>query len=818
MSLIASLKQSERTDDTVITTQDHITTYTEDTGIVPAGITRSGFSVVPALDPFPPSEINNALTRSYEIDTFVWAQTAAQEDRVYLAEFPAALFNRPYLQDKLKDYLYFRGRVEVSFRLNTTKFEYGSIVASWLPFYNENLIQPESWRMGNLASSCQCNPVIISAQQGSTVTINIPWIHPEPWMVMDSGLPEIGTLACRVLHPLTSASVDPPANITVTVYARFIEPVVAGYSPDTVPASTLLGRVVTQSDTGAKPANTSNYTRKDVREVFNSKKGPTMQAEAKAKSTSGVISSAIKGVASYAPMVAMVDPGLLPVALMGSFLADTIGPIFSAVGLNKPTDISTTGKSLATLGNGLGHGEGIDYPTKMSLDPECSISTSVGICGYDNPQPTISEIIMRPSLIDTFRFDSTKAVGESVYEVPNMPGGYVSKSNGVVNNIVPTYAAYYGNYHQYWRGGFKYQMKFVTSSFVTTRVRIAWEPEPVTTGINLVSGDLISMVVDITGDTDVEFFVPYLSHRWYTPVHMPHTTDWLEPEYSTGHIKVYLVSPVVSVDTVAQPPVYCSVWQAAAEDFRFFQYTNPIVGPGSMKFDNTVPVPLPRKGKFVTQCDINKEFSRPFKGLVEESMLTPEAALVNGEDSSTLAQLLHRYTVYGVQPPLGEGSVLFPNAPTVDTHYALIAPFLNFRGGKRFFVVQGDTASVAQVGYEIDYEAGAPIFLRSTNALTGGVAYGGAYTAPLAFETAWYEPVLFKETYPTIYVSPQLQRLSFVAPEAPFTLLHSYNDDFSVGVLCATPLFQLPVAYPASDRSIKRVHGWRVKKATKTRK
>ena len=815
----AATKQSERTDDTLVVKQDHLTAYADDVGVVPAGVERSTFSVVPPLDPYPPAEINSALTRSYEIDNFTWATTDAPGAKVFEVEFPFALFTKPYIYDKLKDYLYFRSRVEVTFRLNTTKFEFGTLLVSWLPFYKQSGSTIGSWRMNNIASCAQCNPVLISAQQGTTVTVDMPWIHPEPWMPINSGLPEIGTMVVRVLHRLSSASVDPPADITVNVYARFIEPTVAGYAPDANPTSTVLARNVTQSANTSLGIDTSKITRKDVREVYAARpKGPTMQQEAKAKSSSGVISSAIKGVASYAPMVAMADPGLLPVALMGQFLAETIGPVFSAIGLNKPTDISTAGKSIATLGNGLLHGEGLDYPTKLSLDPECSIATTVGLCGYDNPQPTISEIIMRPSLVDTFQFDTSTPKGSKIYNVPLMPLGYVVNSDSEQNVVVPTYAAYYANWHQYWRGGFKFKFRFTTSSFVTTRVRITFQPEEITSNISDVSGDLISRVVDVTGDTDCEMFFPYISNHWYLPVHMPHTTDWQDSRYSFGRLIIYLDAPVVSVDTVAQPPVFCSVWQAAAEDFRFMQYTNPIIPPNAIRFDTTIPALAKSKGKArnVTQCDITREFSKPFKGIVEPAMLSPEAALVNGEDSSTLAQLIHRYVPYGFQPIAGS-SELYPNVPTYDSHYMLISPFLNYRGGKRFFLVKGNTDSVSPVGYKYSGLDPEPM-PRYTSHLMAGIAYGGAYTAPLAFETAWYEPYLFKETWPTIDLNPGFQRVEIGRDEASGVLLHSYNDDFSVGVLCATPMFVYPVENPPdSETTIRKRFGWRTKLAPSRR-
>lgn len=820
ISIDLAPKDGNRADDSVLSTQDHITTYTEDIGIVDAGVNRSNFSVVPALDPYPPNDIAPTLTRSYPIKTFTWSPAQTQGARLEKIELPGDLFNVTFIADKIKYFSYFRSMAEISFRMNTTKFEYGTLMVSWLPFYKE-VSGSAGWRMKNLGSASQCNPVLISAQQGSTVSIRMPWIHPEPWMQVDSPLPELGTMVVHVLHQLTSVSVDPPADITVSVFARFIEPNVAGYAPDVAPASTAArATLVPQSSATATAPGVSKpkreHTTKDVREVFAMRKpGPTMQQEAKAKSSSGIISSAIKGVASYAPMVAMVDPGLLPVALMGSFLADTIGPIFSAIGLNKPNDLSIAHSSRATYGPSMTHGEGIDYATKLSLDPECAISTDVGLCGYENPQPTISEIITRPSLISTFSFNSVSTPGTKIYDEPNMPLGFVAATDTNVHNIVPTYAAYYGNIHSYWRGGLKYKFNFCTSSFVTTRVRICFEVEPVTSAIDAVAGDLVSMVVDISGDTTVEVMIPYLAKTWYTRCIPPRSRFSNDPSYSAGHVTMYLVSPVVSVDSAANPPVYCSVWQSAAEDFRYFQLSNPMIPSFSLKYDNDLPPPVVVKKKYSPQTDITKDFSKPFKGLIEGVTLSAEAALVNGEDSSTLAQILHRYVVYGHEPLVFGNNIIRPQERVVDPHYASTVPFLFYRGGKRFFYADANEFSATQLGQDFNYD----VYPREDEAELGGTTLAGDYKAHLHFETAWYEPFLFRETFPTMNpFTYQKVRVGIRDPTGedppPSIFFYSMADDYSLGCLAATPLWQYQVPDEV-DLTVRKVHGWRYQKPIK---
>lgn len=213
-----------------------ITTYVDSTATVTSS-TKSGMqSFLSKTDPYLKSGIESVLTRSYQIDSFTWAATDVIGVRLWKGIFPALLIAKQFMQDKLKYFLYMRSAIKITFRINTTKFDYGTLAICRFPFYSSDIPVIELWRSDNLWSSLQNNAVFLDATSGETVSVIMPWVNPYQFMLTDSPIPEIGECHVRVLHPLTAASSDPPASIQVAVFAELVHPEIAGYAPDFTPA------------------------------------------------------------------------------------------------------------------------------------------------------------------------------------------------------------------------------------------------------------------------------------------------------------------------------------------------------------------------------------------------------------------------------------------------------------------------------------------------------------------------------------------------------------------------------------------------------
>lgn len=791
-----SKKEDHREEVPSIQKNDHITDYDESVALVPARAEPAGNptqSLIPKLDPYPSAEIMTAITRSYQIHQFQWTPTDNEGADLYTGEFPQDLFTVPFLADKLKYYSLFRSGVKITLRFNTTKFQYGALIASWVPFYDVTSVTPLSAadKFRDIYAMSQCNSVLISAQQGQSVEIVIPWVNPHQWGSLEAVLSIIGTLKIKVLHPLTSVGANGPGYVYVSVFANFHNPEIAGFSPDISPPSAVTirqARAKLRSQREAAQAQSGSLQKHTA--ISKSEGGKPVSKEAEQKSSQGIISGSItEATKTIAPIIGSLLPEAAPVVEAVGGIASMLSPIFSLLGLSKPTSEAAFVKMLQRVEPGLIHGRGLDEPIRLSLDPKNMIATTPGILGDHNPQPSLLSIMMKPSLVLNTSFTSATTTDNLLFELFCAPMGAKVASN--VNGSGEdqwqlSYAAYYSQFAKYWRGSVRFQLRFVTSSFITARVRISHVNEALSSAISVVSGDLVSRVVDIVGDTTVEVLVPYLTYEYYVPCR--HPSDYV-PFDDVGQLQVHLVNPVTTSDDSVSPTIYCSVWQSVGPDFRLMGYRDQL-RPETNLYKRPAVVPPKSKARvktttaeFITQCDMISEFkTKKFHGLQPASYM-PEAALVNGEDFGTLQNLLHRYGLKttSTSPPIS--GVSFPILPVwddnirVDQHAALVAPFQFMRGAGRMYVVP-----------EIDtvfLPGDTPYSLGTNSPLEAGVAFFGSNSCIHA-EVPWYDFRAFIETNPVMDAS-RFDNVLFDSSVVDPTVIYAVGDDFSVGSLLCVP-------------------------------
>jgi len=616
-------------------------------------------------------------------------------------------------------------------------------------------------------SAAQCNATLMSIQQGASIDIEMPWINPKPWMDLDSAKAEIGTLRVFVLHPLSSVGKDPPTKITVTVFGQFVEPEVAGYAPD-----------VTPLPMAAKPKNflrsIGKGGAKGVAQMS------TVNKEAEKKTSSGLLTGILEAASTFAPIIGGICPEVGEIFQVGTSLS----PIFAAVGLDKPSNPGVTQPVYldANANGALCYGSGLDPSRKLSLKPDSLISVERGICGDEDPQPKLLECMKRPGMIASGSFNNITQPGDQIIGFPVHAQYAPIIASYVAGDLFqPTPMGYYTGFAAHWRGSIKYMIRFTTSSFVTTRVRIAHLLEALTTSTYAeVSGDLVSKVVDITGDTVVTFTIPWLSRFTYLPT----TNPWdAVGTFTLGMLTITLVAPIASVDETNDPPVYYDVWCAAGDDFRLMRQFVPVTAPTD--YLTCMPEPDP-----VSQCSPLTEFKKPFQGLIP-ARYSMEAAIVNGEDFGTINTMCHRYQtmrVGGSNPSVAASTVgvIETDVSTFAAASArtgvlnlMLAPFLFWRGSRRVaFVPSTDSLTIT------------PFSSRITEGHVGnGALMTFASDKRILFtEIPWFSPELFFETVPTMAVqSPKALQYENLSTQA-YRCWFSIGDDFSLGCMAACPM------------------------------
>jgi hypothetical protein len=400
-------------------------------------------------------------------------------------------------------------------------------------------------------------------------------------------------------------------------------------------------------------------------------------------------------------------------------------------------------------------------------------------------------------LIDYNLFNNASvAPGEEIVSFPVTPAAGYKVKNGPPQLWQLSYSGFFCQYARWWHGSIKYLLRFTTSSFVTTRVRISHVLTTMTSSVEDVSGDLISQVVDVTGTTEVPFSVPYLSHLPYLecghPAHLGNDT-------AMGAIEVTLVDKIVSISPTDDPPVYWSLWQAVGDDFRFMKLDGLRTPPSytvqpKWVFTSTIPaakivrkpVKASSKTDQNTQCDIRQLFQAGFPGLADAKFVF-EASVVNGEDFGTLQNLLKRYCYTSTITTSAQNIVALPYvanplafAAGMPRNVAMTSMFMFMRGSARVGSYTSNFVSLTPGPY--CYPVGAQIVPERVDV---GMSSSQANNSQWV-EVPWYDNRFFIETIPTIDTR-RYDRYDWAQNGANIQL-HSVGDDFSVGCLSSPPL------------------------------
>ena len=77
--------------------------------------------------------LNDVLNRNYVLDNQSWSSAHAVNHVIGNYKFPARLFTQNFIADTLKYFNYFKAGVKFSIRIVSNKFQYGSLMVSYLP-------------------------------------------------------------------------------------------------------------------------------------------------------------------------------------------------------------------------------------------------------------------------------------------------------------------------------------------------------------------------------------------------------------------------------------------------------------------------------------------------------------------------------------------------------------------------------------------------------------------------------------------------------------------------------------------------------------
>jgi hypothetical protein len=636
--------------------------------------------------------------------------------------------------ETLKMYSQFRGNPVFRFQVNGTKFHLGQLIASWQPM--------STWKRASesLYTTTGFPHVQLSASDNEPVELRLPFVHPQAYLSTNAlNSVYLGTLKIQVLNQLRAAAASSNAiHLTVTLHWEDAEVKVPIYK-----------HPITGTENSIAEA-TGLFG--DIAETATSATAVVSHL------TTGNFAGVIKGAAS------MISP---------------ITSLLSGVGLlDKPNYITTPQKTISPI-SALSHGKGTDTSIRMGLDPGAMPEKSIVDFGDTADEMTVSHIVSTPMMFSTLNWPVTLNSGDRLCYFPVSPL-LASNSGGV---ITLPFLAYLANMFQYWRGSIKYRLDFISTSFHTGRLLVAYIPNNFDTSSPSITQAMSCpyTIIDLQKSSRVSIEVPFISP---TPYKLLETSNTALD--NSGFIYIYVLNELVMPDNVANN-IDINLYISGGNDFEFSVPCDCLI-----QFDE----PAEATGLFKTVQGGNYVEEEPIiLGTQETHSYPPHFG-----EQFPLSDLIKRYTKIQSLPSLTTNE--FKNAPATtgrgspSRQYAgplaaLAQLFSCWTGSLRYkllsFSSRTQPANLTVTTMPCVYDIGSPTMIGTGYPV---LATNTAQDTALEFELPPYTPFNFALLDPFGF-SPTVNMGTFIVnsdvPSIPCDLYQAAGDDFRAFYMVAPP-------------------------------
>lgn len=582
------------------TEKDGLTTFEDAT---PAEVNKEVKLAYLPANPFQDVPVGPILSRLHKVHEFTWASTAPAHTEIDSCQFPKLLTNITINSQTLSTYRYMRSKLYIKCVLNTTAFHHGQLLVYWAPM---NALSCKLKNTNSLyvvsANPCQ----ILSATAGNSIEFEIPYMLPTLyWDMINYPVVSYPDLFCNmrfmVLSPLRALGSTANPSINITCYAKFVDPEVAGYL-----------------QIGA----TSEFRAQMMREQSIRSGLNTLQDIAKA----------------VQPIAEKIE--ILPV--IGSQVALLNGGMKFVGSLNQPTSTNNVTTVLSRDDQHQFFG-GLSNALVLSTTPQSMVSTKYQAFGDPRDYNLLSNLGSIPSIVYLSSFNTSMLVGAKIMEWPVHPLAVATEDDTTFQIYYPTHLANYAKYFSLWRGPMKYKLCFITSKFVTCRVRLIWTTQHGAT-TDSGEGSVINHVIDIVGETEHNFSVPYLKDTIWSRCVDPNSPQFnltIPSDHCNGYLSLYLVAQPKTVGLSATDTnVDVVLWSAQGEGFQVQRLTP---GSSSIYQDRVTTGPTP--GEFRAQSMFNprEDFQRQFDPIAPASYIA-YVNVTTAENYTTVMDILRRPT------------------------------------------------------------------------------------------------------------------------------------------------------------------------------
>jgi len=200
--------------------------------------------------------------------------------------------------------------------------------------------------------------------------------------------------------------------------------------------------------------------------------------------------------------------------------------------------------------NNYGNVSGADSSKKIALLHDAEVAKLPHFGGKDVDEMSFAHMMSVAGYIGTWEWTTAQAAGHLVFDTQLSPSSWEmaavvdDSGTGVTGHTVGPAVSIIPRFFRYWRGGFKFKLKFVKTEFHSGRIAICFAPSTNSSygGINLNNFQFTHRdIVDIRSLTEYEFEIPYVSITPFTPI-----------ENDIGELSIMVLNPLRAPDSVAQ--------------------------------------------------------------------------------------------------------------------------------------------------------------------------------------------------------------------------------------------------------------------------
>ncbi len=538
-----------------VLTQRQLTTNVDESVLTKTVPLKGDFATAPGIAPYP-NTIGAEVSNEYDIATVTWPTNATQGTVLYSFDLPEIFFGFPKVSSSLSRYRNLFSNVELKLKVNGNPFVGGAVKVSFMPFLPTSGLTTGRY---DPIYHLQCPGIFLSAGRSEAHTLKLPYSADTNMYSLESLTPAaaIGSIWITVFSPLTWTSTTPPTALNIKITGRLVDVVVDGNIASPGPA--VLYKQLAQRARKAKDGIQWKHPSAWSNVVYFGE--AIDQSEQVQKSSEGLL----EGVASATKTVE---------AIMGT-ASEVIGLLDKPVSVQAPhptfnSDVGTVGFS---------NTRGMDLATFVGASQSPMLSVEKPLFGFTHGQPRWNEVLQIPGLIDQFAWPTASAAGAQIYQRPINPTTMFSTSPAPPDGMYyPGPLAYYAMVHTYWRGPLKVMIQIFGPVTQKGSLRIIWNAsQAAVVGVptNAI-GDVLSAQVDVVGDTEFAFELPYSAKHASMVVLNP--ASGANELTQFGVLEIQVATPLASQNAGSAAPLKGFIWLAAGKGFELIRPRNMFPG------------------------------------------------------------------------------------------------------------------------------------------------------------------------------------------------------------------------------------------------